>query len=334
MAQILEFANFTLTFGPKKVLADFLDEIVVPAFTDTTFRRNYGKTTYLFKDVSVINLGTKKAPEPAIAGRFIKDTVIRREQILDHATGQLVKDEKSLRTSPSVTFTLILSNHKLLYLRETSNAPGIDSFRSTVANFLPRKYFVLINTEYERRRASLADEKKSTVTKKALVKELLPPLVEIIPIASEASVVDFISRFKTLSTVKVDLGPVNAEIHNDPFFTVIRNERDAVGAQRAVLIETNSEGLNKTAVAKQLKAISQEATASVYLGGKTPDDKKFEVDNHEMRLQLPMPNLPPDVEGKAVRSFIEYEKAVADKTIIVGKPDAVTAAKIRGKFLF
>ena len=167
-AKTLEFANVTLTFGPGRIMADLLDEIVLPALLDSTLKRTYAGTTYFFHDVQILNLGTKAHPEPAVGGTFIKDTTIRREQIWNSEKAELERNERSLRSSPSATFILLLASHKLLYLHETSQAPGTDAFRGTLLNFLTKKYFEFIAKEYASRREKASDEDRAKITKKAL----------------------------------------------------------------------------------------------------------------------------------------------------------------------
>jgi hypothetical protein len=77
----LEFANVTLNFGPQRIMADLLDEVVLPALTDATLQRKYGPATYFFHNAQKLNLGTRNQPVPAVGATFIKDTTIRREQI-------------------------------------------------------------------------------------------------------------------------------------------------------------------------------------------------------------------------------------------------------------
>ncbi|HEV2292241.1 MAG TPA: hypothetical protein VGR35_00200 [Tepidisphaeraceae bacterium] len=333
MAYVLEFANLIINFGREKVMADLLDEVVIPAFTDGTLRRHFGKTTYFFQDVQLLNLGTKSQPEPAVAGRFIKDTVVRREQYLNPETGRIEPSPREMPTAPSVTFTLLLANHKLLYLRETGGAPGFDAFKSTLKKFLTHKYFSFVDAEYARRRADAADEEKSKITKKSIREEYLPPLVTIIPLASEATLVQSIKRFEIIDTVRVELGSVNAEAHNADLFVQLRAAKNAVEAERSILIETKKEGLNKEEVAKQLSSVALEGNAKVSLYGRTPDNSPLDVSNtDEMRLRVPVANPPLDLEGKAGRSLHEFRKAIQDGTIIVGKVDEETAARIRGKF--
>jgi hypothetical protein len=55
----IEFANFLCRFGADKVLLDYLEEIILPAFIDDTLIRTYGRenpSEYLFYETSVVNL--------------------------------------------------------------------------------------------------------------------------------------------------------------------------------------------------------------------------------------------------------------------------------------
>ena len=81
----IEFANVLCHFGDDKVLLDYLDEIIVPAFTDDTLVRLRGRetpTVYHFYEVQVEVLDkTVSPPLIGISGRFVKDVNLTRTQI-------------------------------------------------------------------------------------------------------------------------------------------------------------------------------------------------------------------------------------------------------------
>jgi len=126
------FANFICKFGDKNLL-DYAEEVVIPAFTRDTYVRSFGdRTHYHFYEVELLNLAEQgKYPIWVLAGRFIKDTELRREQIFDEEKG-LIKDEQSMQSAPSAFFILILNNHRLIYFPETAHAPDLSAFKSTV----------------------------------------------------------------------------------------------------------------------------------------------------------------------------------------------------------
>lgn len=89
------FANFICKFGDLN-MADLLREVVLPAFTDDTMvREAYGSSFHLL-DVELFETlaGAGEAPEPALAGQFVRDTVLTREQVFDAKTGQLGSVDK------------------------------------------------------------------------------------------------------------------------------------------------------------------------------------------------------------------------------------------------
>ena len=328
MAKTLEFANLTLTFGTR-VLSDLFNEIVLPAFTDESLVRTYGKTTYRFQEVQLLDLGTEEEPEPAIAGRFIKDTVVKREQYFDQTSQKLVADERDMPSAPSVTFTLLLATHKLLYLRETSDAPGMTAFRGTLLKRLTYKYMDFIKAYLERAKK----ENDPATTKKSVMEEFLPPDLLIIPLSSPDGFAEFVAKFGLLQRVKVILTSVNAEGDNTGLLEKLRAEKNAVGAQKATFIEESREaGLDKDAVVKQLGTAAAEANAQIRLDGKTPAGTPLDFDNEKMKVRVPIPNLPEDIAGRAARSYHEFERLKTDGTIITGKINEAEAAKMRQVF--
>jgi hypothetical protein len=276
-----------------------------------------------------LDLGSEKNPEPAIAGRFVKDTFVSREQYLDHKTGRLVADAREMPSAPSVTFTLLLMSHKLLYLRETSDAPGMEAFRGTVLKRLTFKYMDFINARVDQ----LSKETNSKVTKKSVKEDFLPPSLLIIPLSSTDTFAQFVEKFGILERVQVILTSVNAESDNTNLLTKLRAEKNAVSAKKATFIEEAKEdGLDKKAVVKQLGTAPSEANAQIRLDGKTPAGTPLDFDNEKMKVRLPITNLPDDILGRAERSYQEFERLKTDGTIVTGKLNETEAAKMRQVF--
>lgn len=183
----LELGNFICRFGSKKVLLDLANEVIIPAFTDSSLSRGYGKTTYFFHDVKLVSIPNKaKKPILGIIGQFIMNTTLEREQIFREGEG-LVKDSSSIKSSPSSIFLLILHNHRLLYVKETKYAPSKETFGHTALNFIRNKHSLFITKLY--------DEKKDSdnpITKKHLLTKYPRPSLEIIPLTSEDGIEAFV----------------------------------------------------------------------------------------------------------------------------------------------
>lgn len=138
----LEIANFTCKFGEHKNLMDYAEEIVIPAFLDINLKRaGIGhQPSYFFLDTKLVNVTDDDGKSViAIAGRFIKDTLLVREQYFDTNKG-LVSDEDEMRSSPSAIFVLTLDDHKLLYFGEKQHAPPIAQFGITARIFIRKKH--------------------------------------------------------------------------------------------------------------------------------------------------------------------------------------------------
>ena len=64
------FANFICKFGDDKVLLDYVEEIVAPAFTDDTLVREFGSTHLFFYESKIVKLEDGGIPVVGIAGTF------------------------------------------------------------------------------------------------------------------------------------------------------------------------------------------------------------------------------------------------------------------------
>ena len=195
----MEMGNLICRFGREKVLLDMSDEIVLPCFFDKTLVRSYSKTSYFFHEVSPVLLSNGASGSVVgIAGRFIKDTTLEREQIFEEGKG-LVKDNGSMRSSPSALFLLVLNNHRLIYVKETKDAPSKESFCSTLLSFLRDKHRQYIEAEFERFMATReADPHSDRVTKKDLYEQTPRPTLELIPLTSEDSIEEFVRKYSIL----------------------------------------------------------------------------------------------------------------------------------------
>ena len=97
----MSFANFILRFGIEHALLDYVEEIVLPAFLQTGAVRTHGETSFRFFNVSLVQLERQDGtPVMALSGHFIKDTILRRQQIFDPSEG-LVEDYDEIASAPS-----------------------------------------------------------------------------------------------------------------------------------------------------------------------------------------------------------------------------------------
>jgi hypothetical protein len=316
--QVVEFANFICHFG-NDVLLDYLNEIVLPAFLNGRRTRMYGNSKYLLLDVKVVNLKSDLEPSaqtPAIIGRFVMDTELQRDQIL--VDGKIVHDTQKIKSAPSSLFVLLLDNHKLIYSKQVSGAPGLSAFRTTAELILKWRWREYINELSDQNKAAReVDAKIPKITKRALFESIQAPHLEIVPLAGSRNLTNLVSQFKILKEINIKVVRPNAELNNDGLFNTVEEARSQVNADATNLIHRNSEGLNKAQSIKQI-APAMQGNALVTLRGTGQTDAKLVGTNEEMSVKEPMV-VPPSVSKGSLAMFNTFKKLIYQKVLQVGK---------------
>lgn len=315
--QVVEFTNFICHFG-NDVLLEYLNEIVLPAFLNTSLIRKYGNTQYLLLDVKLVNLKSDRGSEeytPALIGKFVMDTELQRNQIL--VDGKIVPDRRKIKSSPSSLFVLLLDNHKLIYSKQVPGAPGLFAFRTTIELFLKicRREYIneLVNAN---KTARILDPKISKIAKSALADSIQSPNLEIVPIANKRNLTSLVNQFKILKEINVKVVRPNSELNNDGLYDTVDDARSQVNADTTSLIHRNSGGLNKDETIKQLVPAMQ-GNASVTLRGIGLSDARLVGTNEEISVKEPM-DVPADVFEGALVMFNTFIKLIRRKVLLVG----------------
>ncbi len=313
-----EFANFVCHFGNKDLL-DYLEEIVIPAFT-SGLERTYGEERMFFHDTKVINLKDEKdEPELAIAGRFVVDTKITRSQIFSNE--DIVPSPGSLEVALSSFFVLTLRDHKLVYVKEVSHAPGLAKFKSTAANFLKRSRDAYINQIYEKCKLDYAFGGISErVTKKSLMESIDAPDLKILELPGKGSLGAFIRQFKIISSVQVRMIKPNSEIDNSKLFQKLRVVNQHLDSDVTTITYRNKEGLRKSRVEDELDA-ALDGNSELVLTGKREDGSKLNGSNKDFTIFVPIDIIPREVRN-AARMLTNLLKSLISKgTLSVAKTD-------------
>ena len=354
----VHYANFVCHFGGAELL-DYLDEIVVPAFTSGGVR-TFKDGTYRLNSVEVLDLGTAKShPELALCGRFIKDMIVRSEQRYDARTDTVVPDNKQMETAPSALFALLLASHKLIYLSETAHAPGLESFRSTIASLLGRARIAYIDevqmrsglgmlTDEEAARfpaiaeadvadgqaarleiASIDDGARGKLTKKRL-RELLPPVdLEILALSNDEELRAFVARFKTLQSATLRLVIPNSELDNDDFLARVRGKAEEAHSQTSSLVYRNPDGLNKTQIVAQFETAASEGNTEIKLDGKDEVGQTLRGSNNEFKVVSYLTALPGSLRLTARAMFAVFNQQRASGLIKAPDHELNDRAKLR-----
>ncbi len=305
------FANFICRFGDEKVLLDYAEEIVIPAFTRDTYVRSYGQRThYHFFEVELVNLShDEESPVLALAGRFIKDTELTRHQIFDVKQG-LIKDEQHMRSAPSIFFILILNNHRLIYFPETPHAPDLNAFKTTAEQFLRRRHKEFINQLYAAMR-----ETGEKITKKALFETHPAPTLEVIPLTGADDVAQFVKRYETLKRIDFRLVQPNDDIDAGEILGQVRAFGQELNADRTKLTTANSEGLDIDASIEAVTAATETGNQEVKLSGVDQEGNTLSGNNEKFQVSAPVDIIPPTRSGLIERLYGIYESLIGSGTI-------------------
>lgn len=336
----VHYANFVCHFGEQELL-DYLTEIVLPAFTSPKSVRSFKDGRYFFDEVELVNLASESnPPELAICGRFVKDMIVRSEQRWDSESGTLVAEARKLETAPSAVFVLLLASHKLIYLLETTSAPGMVSFRSTAANFLSaarRDYIEDIANRAKEGNLTVSELAKYVehdedgvamrVTKTRLHQLVGATELEIVPLSNEETLRSFLQLFQKLQVASVRLVKPNSELDNDDFIEGFREKSDAVGSKNSTLVYRNSDGLIRDKVAEQLEIAAADANTEIKLEGVDATGRVLRGSNDEFKIVSYLDKKPTEMPTLARRMFHLFRSLVKDGLIKTANADPSEQAK-------
>lgn len=298
------FANFICKFGDAN-MADYLREVVLPAFTDDTLVRRARGSYYHLLDVRLFDSLIEGANEPAVAGQFVQDTVLVRDQVFDQETGKLIPDEAYLDTSPSAFFVLLLKDHRLLYFAETRHAPSLSSFQSTMQRFLTDKHREFIDAVYD-----FEKEQGRKTTKRAL-KEVIPvPVLKVVPITNSALLAEYIALFDRLQRVDLIIHRKNDEptaaslIKNAEAYTAL------LKGEQTRITTTDKDGLDKDGAVKALAGATDGANETIRLTGTDRHGDRLSGENDDFSVTTMIEHLAGSVKEKASSLYAKFQELV------------------------
>lgn len=258
----------------------------------------------------------------AVVGRIVKNTTLAREQIFQN--GKIVQDYAEIASAPTSIFVLILSNHKLLYVRENAGAPSLSTFTSTISLFLGVAYKNWIREIYDKRNA------QEKITWKDLQKEFPPPVLEITSMATESSVTAYVEKFKTINSVEIRLIDTNHELDNLPIFGEMREIKDEISADDISLRthKSGDAGLNKGGVAKLVSVPAQEGNSKITIRGKGLGGDRLVANNDSFIVSVPVPGLQIQVGAAADMLVDKMQGQINSGIINVKKGGKVAMEKV------
>jgi len=316
------FANFILRFG-EKVLLDYVEEIVLPAFLDSKLIRVYGKnTSFQFYKVKMVSLGEASEPVLGIAGRIVKNTILARTQVLDPVKG-LIQDEQSISSSPSAFFLLILNDHRLVYVPETRNAPEIDAFKATADKFLKEKY-----RQYIARLYNEINESDVRITKKKLLGTHPMPNLEVIPLTSTENIEKFLATYDVLRSIEFRMVRPNDEIDGAEIFREVRDYFAGMNSKQTKIISSNNEGLDKEKAIQIIHDASAAGNQEVTLRGADHEGNRITGNNEKFKIDVKIQDFPATSKAKAMKAYELFVSLVEEGLIRLDRQAQDKAQKI------
>jgi len=324
-ARNMNLANFTCKFGDSHVMLDLFEEVVWPAFSGGKVR-TFSDASYFLIDVDLRKWEQQNGvKEVAIIGRIVKNTVLARDQIFEN--GKIVKNHAELASAPTSLFVLLLSNHKLLYVRENVGAPSLNTFASTISQFLGASFRTWIRHVY--------DEKKEAGTKMTwadLLKDFPPPVLEVTPMATESSVSAYVEKFRVVNTVEIQLIDTNHELDNLPIFGEMREIQEKISADD-ISLKTHKKGdigLSKDGVKKLVATPAAEGNSKIVIRGTGIGGDRLVAKNDSFNVAIPIPDMPQEMGPAADKMRKRLQDQIAMGIINLKQGGAKAMEKIAG----
>ena len=313
----VDFANFVCHFGADELLT-YLSEIVLPAFKGD-YIRTYGDETMFLYDVEIVNIKENdESNEVVVTGQFVVDTKFKRTQIFSE---KIIPDSASMEVALSAFFVLRLRDHKLIYVKEVSGAPGLAKFRTTIESFFKKsrndyidKLFEELKTQKE---LGLIDKK---VTKKSIAESIGVPNLEILSLPGKGSLSSFIKQFKILNEIQVRMVKPNNELDNSGLFRGLRSVNKKLDSEVTTITYRNPEGLTKNNVQEQLEG-ALDGNSELKFKGKRDDGSKLNGSNEDFTVSIPIEKIPK--ERKTAADFLNrlFKDLVKNGSLSVARTD-------------
>lgn len=325
----VEFWNFVCHFGESKLL-DFYIELVHPAFFNKGLVREYGETSWFFHDTKLLICDIDGDNLPFIYGKIVKDYELQRDQIFQD--DELIADPLSIQNSPSSIFILSLFDHRMFFIKEHQDSPTMDSFKSTIEKFINTVRVDKINEEYDYHELLRKEHGQlKRKTKKSLGVAYPKPDIEIIPLASDAGIEEFIRDLKRIDLLQLDLVMPNSEGDSNDFFSQWRKEKKKLGDSKSST--TFRKGKSKTlphgAIAELAKEAARDENILFKIKGKDQqdDDVTGTAESFKLKRNLSEIQQSPTLLAKATYEI--FKNLIADG--IIRGPRISDGTKVKEK---
>lgn len=329
----IEFANYTLKFGEKLVLLDLFDEVVMPCFEHRKYKKGIkDKSEFFFTDTKLMVLDSNpNEPVIGIAGRIVKNMMLKRDQYFEETTGKLIKSPDKLDSAPTSIFLLILNNHRLILCKEVPGAPTLDNFQSTCQSFLSKRHKEFLKELKEQNEkdieAGLTKEKETNLS---ISLKYPSPHLRVTPLSGQQELNEFIDRFSHIESLVVRLLPTNREeADNDDFWASMEKTRDGMNSHTTSISFSNrGDGLDAAQVLVQSSAASLLGNSSLRFVGTDRLGDVLKGNNEDFKLAVEVDELPISPVEAAKQTYWKFTELVREGVITLSKNARSTIDKI------
>ncbi|MEP3686264.1 MAG: hypothetical protein ABJN05_04105 [Sulfitobacter dubius] len=277
----VNFANLSIRFGERELL-DYV-EIVSSAFLVDTHVRDTVSGNYFFVDVQIYQPDPTDPMSTVIAGRIVKDTKLRREQVLQGKT--LVEDHQTLASTPSAFFCVFLADHRVAFVPETSFPPTLKNFEAAISLFVKREFKKFTDKIYY-----AAQESGERITRADVYNDHVPPSISLVPLTSKQSIDQFVSRFQTVKKLTVHLVERNQDYDGKSVFERLLEDTEPMDPSSAKYeVRGSKEGLNLNETKEFISETTEGGYERVTLMGSGHDGETITGSNDEFKLKVETP---------------------------------------------
>jgi len=315
----INFANLVVKFGEK----DMLDypKIISRAFLNDTNVRQLRSGSFFFLDTMIFEAIPGDPMSTVITGRFVKDTFLRRQQIVEGK--KLIADFDKMRSSPSSFFALFLADHRLAFVPETEFAPKLDNLQTTLRRFVKTEFKHMIDEEFETLNGT-----DGQVTKKALYEHHSPPTVTLVPLTSSEAINKFIDRFSKIEKLTIRLIDRNQDVDGGNIFEALVSKAEPMDPKSAKLeIRSSGDGLQPQATKNFVSETTAGGYEDVQILGAQENGARLNGSNDNFQLSVER-DLSEATKARAQQLFEEYMSLKQGGSILVAPRDSSTLSPI------
>ena len=227
----VEVGNFVCLFNQEEMLPNFETRIWPIFANDNTIKHGRGEDkNFVFYQFKIVTLGGTEY----LFGRLIRNMVLVSDQTYEKGKG-IKKRKRSMKDSPTTIIIVRLIDHKMVLLKETSRAPGLNTVEKYIRLALAYHRKELRERELTRFKKRKKKQKLRKEEKAAFASwfEINFPIANfrLTPIASVESISKVFKDIKYLTSLSVTLLHTNNE---DPkfrsnFVKALKASKDSVG---------------------------------------------------------------------------------------------------------